>query len=179
MQECAVIRNASLCFVVLAVALSAGCGDERSVNLTGLWEPDGEITCVEDPPLVREPTTGDGPPAADGMGREPTLLDGETVMLQYELSHVGNTVTVTIYVDGYEGFTDTGTVAGDRIHFARADDIASEVTTVDILSSERLFVTSVTTGIDEDFTDTCEFHLMRNGERHMPEGPDAGADQGA
>ena len=173
------MKSKGLWFVVLAVALSAGCGDDRSVNLTGLWVPDGEIACVADPPLVREQTTGDGPPDADGMGREPTLLDGETVVLEYELSHVGNTVTVTLYVDGYEGFTDTGTVVGDRIHFARADAIASEDTTVDILSSERLFVTSVTTGIDEDFTDTCEFHLMRNGERVMPEGPDAGADPGA
>ena len=160
--EGTVVKSKSLWLVGLAVAVSAGCGEDRSLDLTGLWVPDGEIECVEDPPLVREPTTGDGLAAADGMGRGPTLLDGETVALDYELSHVGNTVTVTLYVDGYEGFTDTGTVVGDRIHFSRADDIASETTTVDILSSERLFVTTVTTGIDDDFTDTCEFHLMRN-----------------
>ena len=148
------------------------------MNLTGLWVPDGEIECVQDPPLVREPTTADGLPAADGTGREPTVVDAEMFVLEYELSHVGNTVTVTLYVDGYEGFTDTGNVVADRIHFARVDDVASETTTVDILSSERLFVTSVTTGIDDDFTDTCEFHLMRNGERSVPEAPDADADQG-
>ena len=107
-QEATVIKSTSLWFVVLAVALSAGCGDERSVNLSGLWVPDGEIACVADPPLVREPTTGDGPADADGMGREPTLLDGETVALQYQLSHVGNTVTVTLYVDGYEGLPTPG-----------------------------------------------------------------------